>query len=512
VSRRGLADPVDLLDAEYEVSMLKYRSNQLSGPTRRRAQRAAHGLDKESDKNTDSRLRDNLKRNERRWRAKAARTFREPQQATPLHAVNERTCTVTLGEAQQAAPVRAVDKRTRTVTLGEAQQAAPVRAVNERTRTMTLGEAEQATPERAVNEQTRTVRNFMDQATLTPKVFNQYGLIAYSMTDNDTSHPCPTCGDVLRSRRLYRNHLLVKHRQVSRRGLADPVDLLDAQYEVSMQKFRSNQVNGPERRRAQRAANGLDKESDTNTDRRLRDNLKRNERRWRAKAARTFGEAQQATPVHAVNERTCTVTLGETEQATPVRAVNERTRTMTLGEAQQATPVRAVNEGTRTMTLGEAQQATPKHALNERTRTMTLREAQQTTPVRAVNERTRTMTFGEAQQASPVRVVNEPTRAVQDFMEQATRVPTFHIIGLLLRIDNSWPGANNLTATPYSNLPRDDELTAALNEYCRPKPPNSSVQESRPQLIEPVGLQSCRSSSSRDPPGRSIRVGQSQVG
>jgi len=108
---------------------------------------------------------------------------------------------------------------------------------------------------------------------------------------------CHTCGNIQRDRRVYRDHLLRTHGEVSRRGLDAPVRLPDRELAAVWASARRHQTSGNTRVSRRREKLGLPRVSDREAERRLRDNRSRTARRHRAAAhARGVATAALGTP------------------------------------------------------------------------------------------------------------------------------------------------------------------------------------------------------------------------
>jgi len=127
---------------------------------------------------------------------------------------------------------------------------------------------------------------------------------------------CHTCGNIQRDRRVYRNHLLRAHGEVSRRGLDAPVRLPDRELAAVWASVRRHQTSGNTRASRRREELGLPRVSDREAERRLRDNRSRTARRHRA-AARARGVATAALGTQDVPT--------EIEGATPMKPAGRLT-------------------------------------------------------------------------------------------------------------------------------------------------------------------------------------------
>jgi len=114
---------------------------------------------------------------------------------------------------------------------------------------------------------------------------------------------CHTCNNVQRDRRVYRDHLLRAHGEVSRRGHDVPVRLQEKELAVVWASLRRHQVSGSSRASRRREELGLPRVSDREAERQLRDNWARTARRHRA-AARARGVASAALGVPDVQGTT----------------------------------------------------------------------------------------------------------------------------------------------------------------------------------------------------------------
>jgi len=92
------------------------------------------------------------------------------------------------------------------------------------------------------------------------------------MDDERAILRCHTCNNVQRDRRVYRDHLLRAHGEVSRRGLDAPVRLPDKELAAVWASVRPHQVSGSTRASRRREELGLPRVSDREAERRLRDN------------------------------------------------------------------------------------------------------------------------------------------------------------------------------------------------------------------------------------------------
>jgi len=108
---------------------------------------------------------------------------------------------------------------------------------------------------------------------------------------------CHTCGNVQRDRRVYRDHLLRAHGEVSHRGLDAPVRLPDRELAAVWASVRRHQTSGNTRASRRREELCLPSVSDRKAERRLRDNRSRTARRHRAAArARRVATATLGAP------------------------------------------------------------------------------------------------------------------------------------------------------------------------------------------------------------------------
>jgi len=109
---------------------------------------------------------------------------------------------------------------------------------------------------------------------------------------------CHTCGQPQRDRRAYRDHLLLAHHEVARRGCDTPIRLEGHELEAVWAGIRRRQTTRMALAAGRREELGLPRVSDREAARRLQDNRARSARRLRA-AARAGGAATAAlgTPV-----------------------------------------------------------------------------------------------------------------------------------------------------------------------------------------------------------------------
>jgi len=123
---------------------------------------------------------------------------------------------------------------------------------------------------------------------------------------------CHTCNRVQRDRRVYRDHLLRAHGEVSCRGIDAPVRLNDRELAAIWVSARRHQVSGTTLASRRREELSLPRVSDREAERRLRDNRSRTARRHRA-AARARGVAPAALGVPDVYK-----TATETQRVAPL--------------------------------------------------------------------------------------------------------------------------------------------------------------------------------------------------
>jgi len=123
------------------------------------------------------------------------------------------------------------------------------------------------------------------------------------MDDERALLRCHTCNKIQRDRRVYRDHLLQAHGEVSRRGHDVPVRLQERELAVVWASVRRHQVSGSTRASRRREELGLPRVSDREAERRLRDNQARTARRHQA-AARARGVAPAALGVPDVQGTT----------------------------------------------------------------------------------------------------------------------------------------------------------------------------------------------------------------
>jgi len=89
---------------------------------------------------------------------------------------------------------------------------------------------------------------------------------------------CHTCSNVQWDRRVYRDHLLRAHGEVSRRGLDAPVRLPDRELAAVYASVRRHQVSRSTHASRRREELGLPRVSDREAERRLCDNQSRTAR------------------------------------------------------------------------------------------------------------------------------------------------------------------------------------------------------------------------------------------
>jgi len=114
-----------------------------------------------------------------------------------------------------------------------------------------------------------------------------------TMDDERAILRCHTCNKIQRDRRVYRDHLLRAHGEVSRRGHDVPVRLGERELAVMWASVRRYQVSGSTRAFRRREELGLPLVFDRDAERRQRDNRARTARRHQA-AARARGVAPAA--------------------------------------------------------------------------------------------------------------------------------------------------------------------------------------------------------------------------
>jgi len=103
---------------------------------------------------------------------------------------------------------------------------------------------------------------------------------------------CHTCNNIQRDRRVYRDHLLRAHGEVSRRGLDAPVRLQERELAVVWASVRRHQASRSTRASGHREEVRLPRVSDREAERRLRDNRSRTAlRHWAVACARGVATA-----------------------------------------------------------------------------------------------------------------------------------------------------------------------------------------------------------------------------